>query len=179
MNQQNSIVLNKHQKAAPISEPSFEFEPSVASLNFEKLKWKLTKSAESTWSDDLCDFAEAEYRKLLSLKKWYPKLSFVPSKLVDKFWHEHILDTQSYLDDCNAVFGYFIHHYPYFGIYGDADQNNLQVAFNETVALYEQHFGTFPTKELFGGQSLEASRCEGHACHAPSTCACRSPGACK
>lgn len=171
-----------HAKTAPLipcTERFIAFEPEVALLNFDKLKWKLTKSSESSWSDSLCDFAECEYRKLLSLKKWYPKLSFVPSKLVDKFWHEHILDTQSYADDCNAVFGYFVHHYPYFGIYGDDDQKSLQAAFDETVLLYEKHFGAFPTNELFGGQSLEASRCEGHACHAPSTCACRSPGACK
>lgn len=175
-------TVKDHEKKAPLmpdGERPVEFDEEVGLLHFDKLNWKLTKSSESTWSDDLCDFAECEYRKLLSLKKWYPKLSFVPSKLVDKYWHEHILDTKSYLDDCNAVFGYFVHHYPYFGIYGDDDQSKLQVAFDQTVLLYEQHFGDFPTDKLFGQQSLEASRCEGHSCHAPSTCACRSPGACK
>ena len=29
----------------------------VSALNFEKLKWKLTQSAEATWSSELCDFA--------------------------------------------------------------------------------------------------------------------------
>ncbi len=152
---------------------------NVALLNFEKLNWKLTKSSESTWSDTLCNFAEDEYRKLLSLKKWYPKLSFVPSKLVDKYWHEHILDTQSYADDCQKVFGYFLHHYPYFGIYDDKDQNAMQKTFDETITLYEKHFGAFPTDDLFGKESLMASRCEGHSCHAPTSCACRSPGACR
>ena len=178
---QLNTVINHDEKAPlmPDGERPIEFDEKVVALNFDKLKWKLTKSSESSWADNLCDYAEREYRKLLSLKKWYPKLSFVPSKLADKFWHEHILDTQNYADDCHAVFGYFVHHYPYFGIYGDEDQSKLQTAFDETVLLYEQHFGAFPTNELFGGKSLEASRCEGHACHAPSTCACRSPGACK
>ncbi len=158
-----------------------ELEISVASLNFDKLKWKLTKSSESSWSDDLCDFAEIEYRKFLSLKKWYPKVSFVPSKLVDKFWHEHILDTKSYFEDCNKVFGYFVHHYPYFGIYGDDDQSNLQTAFDVTVQLYEERFGRFPTADLYGKQNgISAARCgDDHACHAPSSCACRTAGACK
>lgn len=151
----------------------------VALLNFDKLKWKLTQSAEATWNDEQCDFADIEYRKFLSLKKWYPKLIFVPSKLVDKFWHEHILDTQNYADDCKKIFGHFLHHYPYFGIYGDKDQDNLQLAFDETVKCYEQHFGEFPTNKLFGERALTASRCADHACHVPSTCACRTPGACR
>lgn len=156
-----------------------EYESSVAGLNFDKLKWKLTRSVESSWDENLCGFAEREYRKFLSLKKWYPKLSLVPSKLVDKFWHEHILDTQSYIQDCNNVFGYYLHHFPYFGIYGADDQQKLQTAFAETITLYEQHFGKYPSKQLFGTDANNAARCQDHACHAPTTCACRTPGACK
>jgi len=179
---QNSITPKQPLPKMPEdTNDSGQCDAKVADLNFEKLKWKLTKSSESTWTTTLCDFAEEEeYRKLLSLKKWYPKLVFVPSKLVDKFWHEHILDTQSYAEDCQQVFGYFIHHYPYFGIYGDKDMNNLQNAFDETVLLYEKHFGPFPTNTLFGSQSQEASRCgEDHSCHVPTSCACRTSGACK
>lgn len=151
----------------------------VNTINFEKLKWKLTKSTEATWNEAMCDFAEIEYKKFLTLKMLYPKISFVPSKLVDKFWHEHILDTKSYAEDCNTLFGAFIHHYPYFGIYGDEDQQALQASFEETIKLYEIHFGSYPTDELFGKQSAEAARCDDHACHVPSSCRCRVPGACK
>ena len=156
-----------------------QLNSNVSALNFEKLKWKLTQSVEATWNSELCDFAELEYRKFLSLKKWYPKLSLVPSKLVDKFWHEHILDTQSYSNDCDALFGFYLHHYPYFGIYGDKDQSKLQNSFDETVAVYEKHFGPFPTAELYSNESAQMARCEDHACHAPTSCACRVPGACK
>lgn len=152
--------------------------PLVKSLNFEKLKWKLTKSVEATWSIELCELAEKEYCKFLTLKKNHPKISLVPSKLVDKFWHEHILDTLSYEKDCNKVFGYFIHHYPYFGIYDKEDQNNLQTSFDATIKLYEATFGQFPTSELFGNEANKASRCEDHACHVPSSCACRVAGSC-
>lgn len=165
-------IALQHSKAL------LQLERTVANLNFEKLKWKLTKSSESTWSDELCSLAELEYRKFLSLKKWYPKQPLVPSKLIDKFWHEHILDTKSYMSDCDTVFGYYIHHYPYFGIFGDDDQQNLQNTFNETVKLYEKHFGKFPTEQLYEDQ--RGARCgDDHACHAPSSCACRVPGACK
>jgi hypothetical protein len=153
--------------------------PLVKSLNFEKLKWKLSKSSEASWDADLCEFAESEYRKFLTLKKFHPKVSLVPSKLVDKFWHEHILDTLSYEKDCSKVFNRFIHHYPYFGIHDDKDQANLQTSFDETIKLYEMQFGDFPITTLFGSGTHTAARCGGHACHVPSTCACRSPGACK
>jgi len=167
-------------------EKEFKFDSTtgvderINNLDFDKLKWKLTKSSEATWTETLCDFAELEYKKFLSLKVLYPKISLVPSKLVDKFWHEHILDTKSYADDCNALFGYFIHHSPYFGIYGDDDQQALQTSFDETIKLYEIHFGKFPTDKIFGQLVIEAARCdEDHACHVPSKCACRTPGACK
>ena len=153
---------------------------SINSLNLDKLKWKLSKSTEATWTEDLIDFAEEEYKKFLFLKLIYPKVALVPNKLVDKFWHEHILDTKAYQQDCEALFGYFIHHYPYFGIYGDDDQRSLQNAFDETIALYEKHFEKYPTDVLYGANSNNAARCgDEHACHVPSSCACRVPGACK
>lgn len=173
--QQNNSLLQH----VSLMQDDDNIHPLVKSLNFDKLKWKLTKSSEASWNADLCEFAETEYYKFLTLKKRYPKVSLVPSKLVDKFWHEHILDTKAYAEDCNNVFGRFIHHYPYFGIYGADDQKSLQSSFDETVALYEKHFDKYPSSELFGKESSAAARCEDHSCHAPSSCACRSPGACK
>ena len=175
---QLTVVENK-DKMLCITWKADNIHPLVKSLNFDKLKWKLSKSSEASWNADLCDFAESEYRKFLTLKKLHPKVSLVPSKLVDKFWHEHILDTLSYEKDCSKVFNRFIHHYPYFGINGDEDQKMLQTSFDETIKLYEMQFGDFPTSILFGEETAIAARCEDHACHVPSTCACRSPGACK
>jgi len=173
----NAAQANLNQQFR--SSTTDEISSLVNTINFEKLKWKLTKSTEATWTEAICEFAELEYKKFLTLKMLYPKVSFVPSKLVDKFWHEHILDTKSYAEDCDTLFGAFIHHYPYFGIYGDEDQQALQTAFEETIKLYESHFGSYPTEQLFGKQSTEAARCDDHACHVPSSCRCRVPGACK
>ena len=41
---------------------------SIATLNFEKLKFKLTSSKEFKMSKDVCDFAEQEYKRFLALK---------------------------------------------------------------------------------------------------------------
>lgn len=34
-------------------------------------------------------------------------------KILDDYWHEFILYTQSYTDFCNKYLGRYIHHYPY------------------------------------------------------------------
>ena len=91
---------------------------------------------------------------------------------MDEFWHMHILDTKAYREDWEKIFGRFIDHFPYFGIYGNEDRTNLLDSFQETKAMYLEVFGTEPV-------DANESRCEGHPCHAPSSCACRGPGTCR
>lgn len=85
----------------------------------------------------------------------------------------HILDTQRYRPDCEMIFGQMLEHYPYFGIKDSMDQHQLMRAFAETQALYRETFsdGAY--------DKADATRCKGHACHAPTPCRCRTPGACK
>ncbi|HSH87298.1 MAG TPA: hypothetical protein VK958_08640 [Methylophilus sp.] len=149
--------------------------PSVAKLDFKHLKHKYTQSVDAEMTESEWDFDELEYRRFLTLKVLYPNAVLVPNKAVDTIWHAHILDTRAYRQDCDQVFGHFIDHYPYFGIYGEEDYQNLKNAFLETVTLYEIHFGEYPNKS-----SSNAMRCgDDHACHVPSSCACRVEGACK
>ncbi len=146
----------------------------VAELDFSRLKHKYTTGEEPEMAEAEWDFGEKEYRRFLSLKAWYPSVELVPNKLVDKVWHAHILDTMAYAKDCEKVFGFFLHHFPYFGIYGKEDYQQLVTAFDKSCALYERHFGPYPDKSQF-----QAMRCAGHACHVPTECACRTPEACK
>ena len=148
----------------------------VSRLDFERLKHKYTESSEAEMSAAEWDMAEQEYRRFLTLKSFYPSVVLVPSKMVDTLWHAHILDTRAYREDCQQVFGRFIDHYPYFGIYGQDDYQELKNAFAQTVTLYEKHFGAYPG----GGDETQAMRCgDDHKCHAPTSCACRVEGACK
>lgn len=147
--------------------------PTVAALDFRRLKFKLCESSEGKLTREECELAEGEYRKYLTLKKLYPGVELVPNRLLDEFWHAHILDTAAYHSDCNSVFGYYLHHYPYFGIEGEDDYKSLEQAFDRTKELYEHHFGPYP-------DPLDVSaRCQDHPCHVPSSCACRAPGTCK
>lgn len=147
---------------------------AIQELDFARLKHKYTETSEAEMTVEQWDIAETEYRRFLALKVFYPGVSLVPSKLVDKIWHAHILDTRAYREDCEKVFGRFIDHYPYFGINGDHDAHVLQYHFHKTIKLYEKHFGEYPKE-----QGIYASRCKDHACHVPTSCACRVSGACK
>lgn len=82
-----------------------------------------------------------EYRKYLTLCKEYPDFPMVPSAFVDDFWHFHILDTMKYQEDCDQIFGYFLHHFPYFGMRSEEDAENLKKAWVESCELYESRFG--------------------------------------
>ncbi|MBX9782774.1 MAG: hypothetical protein K2X48_05685 [Chitinophagaceae bacterium] len=147
--------------------------PEIKNLNLDRIKWKLKDAEEGQgWSDELCDFAEQEYKKYLTMIKLFPELDIVPNKIMDKFWHQHILDTRAYANDCNSIFGYFVHHYPYFGMNGEEDKQNLIDAFNQTKKIYKATFGS-------NMEDADPARCKDHSCHKPSSCACRTPSACK
>jgi hypothetical protein len=45
-----------------------------------------------------------------------------------------------YHKDCDNIFGYYLHHFPYFGVRSKEDAKNLQSAFEETQVLYKLHF---------------------------------------
>jgi hypothetical protein len=80
----------------------------------------------------------------------FPDESIAPTKDVDKFWHGHILDTLKYAEDCQNVFGYFLHHFPYFGMRGEEDAANLRAASANMHAIYEREFGeTLPSDAAF------------------------------
>ena len=139
----------------------------IENLNLERIKFKLSiKEDGEIWSKKKIELAEREYKRFLTLIKVYPKKSIVPSKIMDEFWHMHILDTEAYRNDCQTIFGHFIDHYPYFGIYGNEDKNELLKSFEETKEIYFEYFKTHLIVS-------DAARCEGKPCHAVKPCRCR------
>jgi hypothetical protein len=98
-------------------------------LDLAPIKMKLmhVESGEA-WSAVRADAVEAEYRRFLYLMKKYPDAGASPSVDVDTFWHYHILDTMKYALDCEALFGYFLHHYPYVGIGENANDGDHAAA---------------------------------------------------
>ena len=107
------------------------------------------------------DLMEGEYRKFLALQLLHPEATIVPCALVDEMWHRHILDTAAYRDDCEAIFGRFLDHFPYFGMRGEDDAQALHDAYADTLELYRGAFGEPPDGTWI---STEASRCSRTAC---------------
>lgn len=111
-------------------------------LDFEPIIIKLMDKIEGKgWDLDTALSAVEEYRRFLFLTVGFPD-TIVPTEFVDAVWHAHILDTIKYADDCNKTFGFFLHHFPYFGMRGVADQMTLQNTFAATASLYEKQFGS-------------------------------------
>jgi hypothetical protein len=84
---------------------------------------------------------EVEYRRFLYLMKEFRNELVAPRFDVDIFWHYHILDTAKYAQDCEAFFGYFLHHFPYMGLRGEEDLEMHHQVGERMRELYEQTFG--------------------------------------
>jgi hypothetical protein len=114
----------------------------INSIDLSMVKLKLMDQEEGQgWSREYVDLVEVRYRKYLLMLRADPGSDAVPTRDIDLFWHQHILDTRAYARDCERVFGEFIHHFPYFGMRGEEDALDLRDSFEETKALYMRLFG--------------------------------------
>src|SRR5690242_17996976 len=52
------------------------------------------------------------YKNFLWLQKKNLPEPLVPSREIDEFWHNHILHTKHYFQDCFNIFGHYLHHAP-------------------------------------------------------------------
>ncbi len=119
-------------------------DEDIASINLEMVKMKLSEPSEGiNWTNEQADDAEIEYKRYLHLTRYfpYPENAIVPNKIMDTMWHYHILDTKAYFTDCENTFGKYLHHFPYFGLRGDEDAKNLELAFEQTKKYYLATFG--------------------------------------
>ena len=121
------------------------FNEFTSNLDLEPIKFSLTQREDGpNWSLSKAETLEVWYRRFLYLSSIYKDKVIVPSKDIDMFWHTHILDTQKYMLDCENLFGRYIHHFPYFGMRGEKDRNQLKKSFHETEELFLLHFSESP-----------------------------------
>jgi len=115
---------------------------AIAALDLEPIKVKLMhKESGEGWTLERANAVEFEYRRFLILMKKFPNEQTAPLVDVDTFWHYHILDTMKYAADCDAVFGHFLHHFPYIGLRGEDDEAaHIRVGLR-MKELYEDTFG--------------------------------------
>jgi hypothetical protein len=122
------------------------------------------------WSREKVLGLSEEYRRYLYLIGIHPDEVIVPNKAWDEFWHYHILDTIKYAEDCERIFGFFLHHFPYFGMRGEEDRRNLENAFQNTVRLYVEEFGHEPEVD---SSSSQCYKCGAPTCY--SRCSADPP----
>lgn len=121
---------------------SAQMVEAIFALDLDPIKFKLMDKKEGHgWTREEADRHELEYRRFLALTAKFPDDVITPDTNVDRFWHGHILDTMKYAEDCQHVFGYFLHHFPYFGMRDEDDAANLADASANTRRLYAQEFG--------------------------------------
>src|SRR4051794_17902515 len=133
-----------------------------AVVDLSGVRAKLSDTEEGPGHDiGTLDLMEAEYRRFLALHLMHSDEPIVPCKLADEMWHQHILDTAAYRSDCDALFGEFLDHYPYFGMNGPDDALALRNAYVATLQLYSEAFGPPPEKAWLVS---DASRCKRPNC---------------
>ncbi|QJD98917.1 hypothetical protein HH212_01765 [Massilia forsythiae] len=136
---------------------------AVMEIDLDRIKFKLmhAESGEG-WSQKKTDSVEKEYRRFLCLMKMYPDEDTSPLMDIDTFWHYHILDTMKYALDCEKVFGYFLHHYPYVGLRSGNDIQFRVDSGERMRVLYEMTFGEAYIKpEVTDAATQAAAFCAG------------------
>lgn len=133
---------------------------AIADLNLDAIKVKLMhRESGEGWSLEKANAVEFEYRRFLILMKQFPEEETAPLMDVDTFWHYHILDTLKYAADCEQVFGYFLHHFPYIGLRGEDDEAAHQRVGERMKQLYEQTFGEdyIRAETAYSGRAVQAA----------------------
>ncbi len=121
--------------------PVSDLKCAIDALDLDPIKFKLMHpDGDRGWSREYADIVERQYRNFLFLSVT-SQIAIVPTKDIDDFWHAHILDTAKYFKDCEKVFGFYLHHFPYFGIRSDEDEQCLQTSFRDTQQLWHETFG--------------------------------------
>jgi len=137
-------------------------------LDLTMVRLKLADPEEGKgYSGEHLDLLEGEYRKFLALHLMHPDADIVPCKIVDEMWHQHILDTAAYRVDCDAIFGRFLDHFPYFGMRDEQDAQDLMDAYDATLERYQAAFGPLPDGSWRGTDPT--SKCKRTACK-PQKC---------
>ena len=112
----------------------------IANLDLSDVRMKLQEPEPEGkgWSKQQVEEAEKWYKRFLQVCL-LGEVQPVPNQPIDTFWHQHILDTRAYVKDCQTIFGHFLHHYPYFGLKGDARERDGE--FDKTNQVYHRLFG--------------------------------------
>ena len=149
---------------------------SFTNLDLTAITLKLKKQ-NPTWDQSRLTASVEEYRKWLYLCKIKKRsdgtlgMAATPgSRDVDEVWHTHILFTRKYAEDCNNLFGYFLHHQPTEESTGRNDESS---SYANTLKLYRTTFKS-ESPTWFSGiiQKDDCRECVSTSCQPPPESDC-------
>src|SRR5712692_392045 len=133
---------------------------SIRALDLESVKIRLMDpELGEGWSREYAEGIEQGYRTYLTMLAKYQDHAedILLSKDVDEFWHTHILQTIKYTEDCETVFGKYLHHAPHIGEVTSADIEKRIALAEKTRRLYQQEFGNTQNYEAaWSGDAIKA-----------------------
>lgn len=121
----------------------------TAAWDFKLAIEKVLEIKNGEWTRDRAEKAVQNYTRYMAVTKALGGLQMVPNGDIDEIWHMHILDTRAYMADCNALFGEYLHHYPYFGMLGEENRQQWLQVQKVSTNLWVQLFG----EPLYGADS--------------------------
>jgi hypothetical protein len=132
----------------------------TAKWDFKLAVEKILENKQDKWNANRAQTAIKNYKRYMAITKALGGVQLVPNGDIDEIWHMHILDTRAYMQDCESLFGEYLHHYPYFGMLSEENRHQwLEVQF-ESESLWQALFG----EALYGVDST-AQKC-------PQVCPC-------
>jgi len=139
------MQMSEMEQVSPIRTATYPHDYAnspMASLDLESIMYKLCHPTRgSNWAVERAKKAVEFYRRWLWLSAMYPTVNLSPSHDLDIVWHTHILDTRKYADDCELMFGRFMHHNPFSGLRDEQAAGRREEAYRLTKSLFLKHFG--------------------------------------
>jgi hypothetical protein len=126
------------------TKPTHEVLAAIQAMDLESVKVRLMDpELGEGWTQEYADSIETAYRTYLSMLAKYQEHAedIMLAKDVDEFWHTHILQTMKYADDCQGVFGAFLHHNPHVGRRTAEDMEKRAASAEATRRLYANEYG--------------------------------------
>ncbi len=128
---------NEHEHLiSPTSKVSENPIQSILNLDLQYIVSRMV--GKKGWSPQDAQDIVRKYKNFLTLAILYPESHCAPTPEIDEVWHDHILHTQKYAQDCEQIFGKYFHHHPSTG--SKENQESLATAYQETKDLYEKTF---------------------------------------
>ncbi len=133
---------------------------AINALDLESVKVRaMDPELGEGWTREYAEGIERGYRTYLTMLAKYPDHAedILLSKDVDEFWHTHILQTIKYTEDCDKVFGKYLHHAPHVGEVTETDVEKRTALAEKTRELYEREFGSGRRSEAaWSGGAIKA-----------------------